>query len=353
MVKKKVSIVVLAGGSGKRLWPLSKENLPKQLLKISKESFLEITIKRFKKIFGNEASFYVTAKKKLINQFQKELERKIKFIIEPDALNTGPAVAISALYLNRMSPDSIIIFTPSDNLITNEPELKKAVKKGLKAAAKNKIAILGTKPTSPNINFGYLELGNKINSDYSKLNKFTEKPDKKTAQKYFKSNKYLWNSGIVITKAETLLSEIKKGNPELDRVLENIAKLPTKSWGTEKGKKQYKKAQKEPIEKAVYERSKEMVAIDSGFHFSDTGTYKFFDNLKKEGQNNYISGKVVERENQNSIVINKTDKLLVTEGLANLVAVVTDDSILIIDKNKSDALKETLEIIPKKHQHHL
>ena len=209
--------IILCGGSGTRLWPLSRKLLPKQFLKLfNDKSLFQLTIERNKKVttsnivVSNEEQYFIA-----LDQVE-EIGESAKFLLESVAKNTAPAIALACMELDS---EDIVLVTPSDHLIKNEEEYKKVVNKAKELAQENYLVTFGIKPTEANTGYGYIEA-----NGYDVV-KFHEKPDLKTAKEYLKKGNYYWNSGMFCFKAGVFLEELKKYAPN---IVEGVAKL--KDW---------------------------------------------------------------------------------------------------------------------------
>ena len=220
--------IILAGGSGSRLWPLSRELYPKQLLNIQdRESLVQLTFERLVKMMPESNIVSMTGVKHLSNvKYQLSKIAKNPIVLsEPTSKNTAPAIALATKYiLERFKNDDIILVVPSDHLIKNTDKFIETVKEGEKIAQQGYIVTFGVKPDYPETGYGYINIcEEKIENGY-KVNRFVEKPDEKLAQKYIENGNYFWNSGIFMFKASVLLQEVAKYSSEIYSVLQLFEK---------------------------------------------------------------------------------------------------------------------------------
>ena len=231
----------MAGGSGTRFWPLSREKMPKQLLKIGAEdTLIQETVKRVLPLIKREDIFVVT-NHSLMDAINMQLSAKfgetwdMNFILEPEARNTAPALGLAALHLNRIDPDGIMVVFSADHSIRKADEFLSLLRKAEKAALDNYLVTLGIKPDRPETGYGYIKAGDpcygpgdkgKISDDAGvcKVEAFVEKPNIETAREYLRQGRYYWNSGIFIWKTSALLQEIEKHAPSLYKGLMEIQK---------------------------------------------------------------------------------------------------------------------------------
>ncbi|MBI4698233.1 MAG: mannose-1-phosphate guanylyltransferase, partial [Nitrospirae bacterium] len=228
--------VIIAGGSGTRFWPLSRQETPKQLLSIgSDKTMIQATVSRMEAIVPVDNTFIITNS----NQFESinmQLSSMTgrhwdnRFIIEPEAKNTAPAIGLAAVHLRHKAPDAIMVVLPSDHIIRQNKNFRKAVLLGMKAAAEGYLVTIGVKPDKPETGYGYIKRSRKIKDGIFGVEAFKEKPDKNKAIEYLKSGGYFWNSGIFIWRADTILKSMKKHMPQLYAGLVRISE----SIGTEK-----------------------------------------------------------------------------------------------------------------------
>ena len=218
--------LILAGGSGSRLWPLSRELYPKQLLNIqNSESLLQSTYLRLKECMPEDNIISITGVKHSANvRYQLSSIAKTPIILsEPIAKNTAPAIILAGKYISEITNDDpTILVVPSDHLINDNKTFVNTVKEGEKLANQGFIVTFGIKPTYPETGYGYVNITNSISDFGYKVKKFVEKPDSELAQEYLNDGNYFWNSGIFMFKASVLLEEAKKWAPEIYNLLKNF-----------------------------------------------------------------------------------------------------------------------------------
>jgi len=347
--------VILAGGSGSRLWPLSREMHPKQLLKLTKDSTLfQSTFLRLENVVNSENIFTVTNVKhaediKLQLNELKVCDSAGRVIIEPVGRNTAPAIGLATFYIlkemSEKNTDPVIIVAPSDHLIKQEDTFANAVNEGVKLAESGYIVTFGIKPDKPDTGYGYIstfkdESVQEITSQGLKVQEFKEKPDENTAEMYLKAGTYYWNSGIFMFKASTLLNELNKFCPDIIKILENSH---MQSAGPTIKFDDYETMPDISVDYAVMEYSKaiSLIPIDCGWN--DMGSWQaIFDIENKDERNNFISGNVIDIESENSLIYS-TSKLVTTIGLKDTVIIETEDAILACDKNRTQDVKKIFE----------
>lgn len=334
---------ILCGGSGTRLWPLSRQNFPKQFLSLySDKSLLQETFLRMVKIVDKENIFFITNKENYFNVLNQIKNVYINFdksriIIEPLSLNTAPSIALVAKYLEeiiKIKPTDPIISLHADAYIENKEKYNKIVKNAL-AQVDDNIGTIGITPTKPETGFGYIKKGHKVeNKNAYYVLEFKEKPDKEKAKQYFDSGEYFWNSGIYIFNIQTLIQEFKKYEPSIFKLLQsNYSDFVEK----------FNKLSEISIDHAIAEKSNKVIVFEGDFGWRDIGS---FDSLAEistirqaEANNKNIAQHIP--INSNNIFINSTsNRLIATIGVEDLNIIDTNDSILIQKKGQGESVKQ-------------
>ncbi len=349
--------VILCGGSGSRLWPLSRASYPKQYLSLfssSGETMLQQTQKRIKHlnqidkpilICNEEHRFIAAEQLREINTSPKSI------ILEPEQKNTAPAITIAALEATENGDDPILLILSADHYIKNEDVFKKAIYEGIKCAERDNLVTFGITPNSPETGYGYIEakeplMKNSLNS--SKISKFIEKPNLETAKKLVMDNRYTWNSGIFIFKASILLKEIEKYSPEILKFCKEAYKNNTKDLDFQRlDPRAFSKCPNISIDKAIMEKTKRgsVIPLDAGW--SDIGSWESLWTIQhKNLEGNYISGKVVAENCKNSYLMSE-NRLVVGLGLSNVIVVETRDAVLIANKSKSQEIQKIVGNLKK------
>jgi len=331
--------VILCGGSGSRLWPLSRKNFPKQFLSLySDKSLLQETFLRMKKIMPTNHIFFITGQDNFFNVFNqiKDIDKKFEqtqVLVEPAGLNTAPAITLSVKHLlekTKINQNDLIIFLPSDHHIANEEKYLKLLK-----IAENEvgdtIGTIGITPLSPETGYGYIKKGEKFNNLY-RVEEFKEKPNKDIAKMYLESGRYVWNSGMYIFNAKTFVNEIKQHEPaiyslltkDFDHFIKNFESLPSIS-----------------IDYAISEKSSNVSVLEGEFGWSDIGS---FDALAEVSQNNGLrKGRHLGVDSKNCFVHSTNDRFVATLGVDDLVIIENNDSILIHKKGRGEDVKHIVK----------
>ena len=341
--------LILAGGSGSRLWPLSRELYPKQLINLQdKESLLQATFERIAKCIPEENIISMTGVKHLSNvKYQlSSLAKNTVVLSEPISKNTAPAIALAAKYvLDKYKVDPVILVVPSDHLISDNESFVKTVKEGEKIAEKGYIVTFGIKPTYPETGYGYINVTSESILDGVKVNKFVEKPNEELAKKYIADGNYYWNSGIFMFKASTLIEEVEKYSPEISKVLEEF----DFSESDEIPFTIYDKMPSISIDYAVMEKSDKIALIKFDGGWNDLGSWKsIYDVSEKDKDGNVKIGHVLDEGSKNSLMYSSS-KLVATIGLENIVVVETEDAILACRADKTQDVKKVFETLKKQN----
>ncbi len=340
--------IILAGGSGSRLWPLSRELYPKHLLNLtSSKSLLQSTFERLNFCMPQENILSITNTKHLANvKMQlKELTPAPQVLAEPVSKNTAPAIALAVKYLmQKIENDPIILVVPSDQLIENTEKFAATVKKGEKLAQDGYIVTFGIEPSYPETGYGYINTSENLNNFY-KVKNFVEKPDYKTAQSYLKAKTYFWNSGIFMFKASVILKEIQKLAPQISEISDKIDFTKSDNIPF----LDFDEMPNISIDYAVMEKSDNIALIKLESDWNDLGSWgSIYDVSPKDKNNNVFIGHVLDEGSKNSFVY-ASSKLVATIGLEDTVIVETEDAILACRKDRTQDVKKIYETLKKQN----
>ena len=341
--------LILAGGSGTRLWPASREAYPKQFLKLNGEkSLLQQTLERLLKIVSPEDILLLTNEQYKfhvlsdVNEVSKDLTDNI--LLEPARRNTAPAIALGMKYcLEKLktSSEEVLFVCPSDHIIKPVEKFVEYVKLAEKVARQGYIVAFGIKPLYPETGYGYIKITGKDLGGYYLVERFTEKPDLETAERFLSEGNYFWNSGMFVFTIKTMIEELRLCAPEiyqlfnqpLDDMIANFQKMPNIS-----------------IDYAVMEKSKKIVAIPMDIHWSDIGSWDSLYNVfDKDEKANVILGDVLAKDAESCLVIGNK-RLIATVDLKDLIIVETDDAILIAKRGSAQKVKHVLEELKAKNR---
>ena len=341
--------LILAGGSGSRLWPLSRELYPKQLLNIQNtESLLQSTFERLTDTIPAENIISMTGVKHLSNvryQLSKMTQNPV-VLSEPTSKNTAPAIALGTKYITVTSKeDPVILVLPSDHLIKDIKAFSETVKQGEKIAEQGYIVTFGIQPSYPETGYGYINVTNTKIEDGVKVNKFVEKPKEELAKKYVAEGNYYWNSGIFMFKASSLLNELKKCSPDIYNLLDNY----NFSNSDEIPFIEYDKMPSISIDYAVMEKSDKIALVKLESDWNDLGSWKsIYDISPKDSDGNVKIGHVIDEGSKNSLIYSSS-KLVASIGLEDTVIVETEDAILACKSDKTQDVKKIFDTLKKQN----
>ena len=332
--------IILAGGSGSRLWPLSRDLYPKQLIAIQgNNSLLQSTVKRLQNIIEDDKIICITNIKHANDvKFQlRQIESKGKVIAEPMGKNTAPAIACAVEYISRAAngSDEEILVLPSDHLIKDIKAFENTVKTAQKAAREGYLVTFGIKPLYPETGYGYIKTANSFENGY-KVEKFVEKPDAPTAKKYVEEGCYYWNSGLFCAKAQVWKRELGLYAPEISENVKELDYSDTLSipYGI------YEKMPDISIDYAVMEKSDKTAMVVLESDWNDLGSWKsLYDVKEKDKQGNVIEGNVIADNVKNSLIYS-AKKLVAVSGLEDIILVETEDAVMACKKEESQDVKK-------------
>jgi len=343
--------VILAGGSGSRFWPKSRQDTPKQLLKIiGDESMIRLTYKRLQKI-SKADNILIVASKTICKKIQIEIPEipENNYIIEPSGKNTAPAIGLAAINILKRNQNAIMGVYPSDHLIMDEKKFKAIITIACEIIfSENALITIGIKPTYPATGYGYIQLKtikeNKLKGVY-RVKKFVEKPTEKVATKYVSSGEFLWNGGIFLWKAKTILEEIKTFMPNLHKSLNSLYNAIDESNYKMMVKKQWNLIESESIDYGILEKSQNVFTIEADFKWSDLGSWKsLFSILTKNSDQNYYEGDIISVKSKNNLVISP-NRLIAMVGIKNLTIINLDDATLIVPHENAEEVKDIVNML--------
>lgn len=352
---EKITPVILCGGRGTRLWPVSRESLPKQFARLSgEESLFTTSIRRMSRI-GLAAPVIVTgAPYRFLVREHMPLDTVAadSILVEPEPRNTAPAILAAALHLHRRDPSSLILVTPSDHTISDEVLFEQSVHAAKLAADTGALVAFGVEPTSPETGYGYLELRDVgLNGEAVPLHGFIEKPDEQSAQAMLASGNYLWNAGIFLFRADALLRAFETYAPDILEMVRasvdaiepdlDFLRLHPDAWS---------RARSISIDYAIMEKSDQLMAVPYNGRWSDLGDWHaVWQDAEADAEGVVVSGKTTVLGCTNSYLRSHTDgPELVGIGLANTVVVATSDAVLVANKSSAQQVKLAVDALKAK-----
>jgi mannose-1-phosphate guanylyltransferase / mannose-6-phosphate isomerase len=341
--------VILSGGAGTRLWPLSRASYPKQLLKLSSQrTMLQDTVARGLIDVGFAAPLLVCNEDHRFlvdDQLQQIGIKPQAILLEPKARNTGPAIAAAALWLLARDPDALMLVQPSDHVIASPADFHRAVMRGVAAAQEGRLVTFGIKPVRPDTGYGYIQSGEALSDGVFGVDRFVEKPDRETAQRFLDSGAFFWNSGIFLLSARAYLGELSRINPAMLEACERAVRDGQEDLAFFRlSAEPFGEAPSLSIDHAVMEHTSRAAVVPVDMAWSDVGSWPALrDIATADGDGNVLQGDVLAERMTNSY-IRSEGRLVAAVGLDNVVVVATDDAVLVAD---ADSAAEVSGIVAK------
>jgi len=338
--------VILSGGSGSRLWPLSREHYPKPLLPLtSGRTLLQETVLRLEELPDLGNAIYVCNEEHrfLVAEQVAQLGKSPEAIIlEPEGRNTAPALTLAALYLEARDPDSLMLVMPADHVITDRPEFTRAVSKGLGPAGAGRLVTFGVVPDAPETGYGYIKRDGVIGDDgVFQIARFVEKPDLATAEHYIKEGEYYWNSGIFLMRTAHWLEEIATHRPDiLTCCRQCVAGGVEDSDFFRVSREQFAHCPGDSIDYAVMEKTGQAAVVPFAAGWSDVGAWSsLWDVCPRDDDGNVIQGDVITHDTHNAYLVAR-HRCLATVGVENIIVVETADAVLVANMDKAQDVRQ-------------
>lgn len=344
--------VIMAGGVGKRFWPRSRKNSPKQLLDIiGDESMINLTIKRLSKVTPLERLLIITnyEQAEMILEQNQDLTWD-NFIIEPSGKNTAPAIALAAALLQKRDPDAVMGLFPADHLIQDEADFIACLKEGVRIAeTKDVLITFGIEPTRPATGYGYIQVEKDPLPESSLVYKsktFAEKPNLETAKRFLSSGEFLWNSGMFIWRTRVILREIEIYLPELYDIIDAVSKTVETADYDAALQKLWRIIKPVSIDYGVMENAKHVKVIRGKFGWSDVGSWDAVYNLeKKDKYGNVIRGDGYLLESSGNYIYS-SDAQVFARNVHNMIVIADKGVILLIPRDESESIKGIVDALP-------
>lgn len=338
----KIIPLILAGGSGSRMWPLSREQYPKQLLKLAGEhSLLQNTARRLDAIAGEGECVVVCNEEYrfLVAQQLQEVGCRATIMLEPDGRNTAPAIALSAMQLRKDNP--VLVVMPSDHIIQRVPDFCNVVQKAVAAAQAGHIVTFGIVPNEPNTGYGYIKSRIAPGVDVGKVEQFIEKPAQATAEAMLAAGDHFWNSGIFVFTAQAFLEELEKHAPQVYAACEKAVAGATADMDFIRPQKEaFLSSPSISIDYAVMEKTDKAVVIPFDGGWDDIGSWnRLWHISEKDAQQNVTIGDVLTEETRHSY-LHATSRCVAVLGMEGVVVIETPDAVLVADQRKVQDIKK-------------
>lgn len=353
--------VIMAGGGGTRLWPVSRKEKPKQLLPLlGDETLFQSTVRRLEKLFPPGRILVVTVEEQAREMKQQALEiPEENYLIEPAPRGTASVVGLAATVLLKRDPNASMAILPSDHFVRNVDLFHYLLKAAFDVAETGYLVTLGITPTQPSTAYGYIQQGEPLNGQYKyptyKVKRFIEKPDEQTAQQLLRTGDHSWNSGMFVWRADAILNEIDRQMIELGSVLKKISS----AWGTNQQdaalNENWRNLNVETVDYGIMEKAERVAVLPAGgLGWSDVGMWSsLFEVLLPDMDGNIATNSSLHlaHETHNTMVYGgSTDRLIVTIGVDDMVIVDTGDALLVCKADQSQRVKEVVEHLKKHRQ---
>lgn len=348
--------MINAGGQGTRLWPMSRQNKPKQLFDlVTNNSMLQDTVKRFSQDFPVKNIFINTSlkyKPEILKQFPKFPHDNI--IYEPGPRNTSGAIAFSTAFAYYRDPKAVVAFLPSDHVIKKEKQFIKDIKTAGKIAQKHqKIVLLGINPTYPAIEYGYINMDKPVKENGKDgkayiVKSFVEKPDLATAKRYLKSWRYLWNAGMFIAPVKVMMEAFKTHLPQDYKIILKLVDSFGKKNEAALIEKYHAQLTSVAVDYSIMEKESELLVLPVDIDWNDIGTLSVLKDVLADSDNeNIVKGNIIDIDTSNCLIYGGK-KLITTLGLKDIIIVDTEDALMICAKDKSAEMKKIIEKLKEK-----
>jgi mannose-1-phosphate guanylyltransferase len=345
--------VVPAGGSGTRLWPLSRAARPKFLLPLLGErSLLQQTVDRISSVVPPERTLVVCGPAHaapVARQLPRLPERNV--LVEPSPRGSGPAIALATALIVRRDPGAIVGSFAADHEVSNLPVFHAALRTGIHAAREGWLVTIGLAPTRPETGFGYIERSDDIvactpDGSAYRAARFVEKPSSETAAEYVASGRFLWNASMFVWQAQTLLDEVARLQPDLHAGVSRIAAV----WGTPEqdqvASEVWADLAESTIDQGILEHAERIAVVPAEFGWSDVGDWNNLGELiERDDSGNSVRGDVVQSLTRNSVVWSETGRLVALVGLENIAVVDTEDALLVVDRSDAQEVRRIVELL--------
>lgn len=340
--------IILSGGLGKRLWPISRQSSPKQFQKFfNDKTLLQNTYDRLLTFFDKQHIFVVSNKNDL-DTIKEQIDLVVdNFILEPQAKGTAAAIGLAALRLSLLDEKANLLIVNSDHYIKDNKKYVELIKKAeslLDDKYNDKFILAGIKPSYPETGYGYIKLGDKLADDLYLVDSFVEKPDLDKAKEYLADDKFLWNPAIFLFSATKLLEWYKQYMPELYQILMAIKK----DYNQNNIDKNYQKIENTSIDYGLLEKMHDMIVIPTDMNWADIGHWRSIRDMNIDKDNKNVSNtKHIGIDSQNNLFYSSSDKLIAAIGVENMILVETEKAILLCPADRAQDVKKILDKMDK------
>lgn len=359
MKNKNYYAILMAGGVGSRFWPVSTQDFPKQFHDMlgTGDTLIQKTFHRLAKLIPQENILILTNERYndlVLQQLPEVSQRQV--VLEPAMRNTAPCILYASLKIQKENPDAVMIVAPSDHWIEDENAFATNVEQAFSFCSQNNaLMTLGIKPTFPNTGYGYIEYDKTSNDAIKSVSQFKEKPIYEVAKQYIEQGNFLWNAGIFMWSAKSVVEAFKNNQPNLYTLFE--LGIPTYNTEFESDfiRDNYPKADNISVDYAIMEKSTNVHVIAAEFDWNDLGTWgSLYDKLDKdESGNAVVNSRTLTEDASGNMIRTKNDKVVVIDGLKDYIVIDKDEVLLIYPKAKEQDIKKVLQKVKTKYGDHL
>ena len=358
MQNKNYYAILMAGGVGSRFWPVSTQDFPKQFHDMlgTGDTLIQKTFNRLAHLIPKENIFILTNERYndlVFEQLPEVTQRQV--VLEPAMRNTAPCILYAALKIQKENEDAVMIVAPSDHWIEDESAFSNNVQEAFEfCESNNALMTLGIQPTFPNTGYGYIEFDKSATSSIKKVNQFREKPDYETAKKFIEQGNFLWNAGIFMWSAKSVIEAFQNNQPELYKLFE----AGYESYNTDREEvfiqENYAKAENISVDYAIMEQSSNVFVLPATFDWNDLGTWgSLYDKLDKDNDGNaVVNAKTLTEDASGNMIRTKTNKVVVVDGIEDYIIVDEDEVLLIFPKTKEQDIKKVLQNVKDNYGEH-
>jgi mannose-1-phosphate guanylyltransferase len=342
--------VIMAGGGGTRLWPMSRKTHPKQMLTLlGDRSMFQMSVDRLLPLLPPERILVVTAGDQVepLSEQVPALPRD-NFIVEPMGRGTAPCIGLTAVHLQKRDPDAVMAVLTADHYIQKKETFRAVLTAAQNVAEDGYLVTLGITPTFPSTGYGYINRGERLGErggfPYFRVRRFTEKPDGETARRFLEEGTYAWNSGMFVWRASRILEEMNGLMPDLHETLHRLQAALTGGDYDEVLANLWPKVEKETIDYGVMERAERVAVIPVEMGWSDVGSWDAVQELlAADEQNNVSRGDHIAVETTDTMVFSRSEHLIATVGVEHLIVVDTPDAVLITTPERAEQVREVVQ----------
>jgi mannose-1-phosphate guanylyltransferase len=346
--------LIMAGGGGTRLWPLSRRDHPKQALQLfGDRTMFQYAVDRLLPLLPPERIFVVTAEEQVrILSLQYPELPLANYIIEPEGRGTASCIALSAMHLHRIDPEAVMVVVTADHFVRDVTNFCMMLRVAKSVAELGYLVTLGVKPTYASTGYGYIHRGDILgeinNQTYYAVNEFTEKPDAVVADKFLRQGNYLWNSGMFIWRVDVILSEVQNYLPQLHQVVERLKSALDNQNYESTLQKTWPDLAKQTIDYGIMEKASQVAVLPVDFGWFDIGIWDSVMGMHDQDKDgNILLGDVFDQHSHDIMVISNTDRMVATIGLADIIVIDTPDALLITRRDQSENVKSIVDYLRK------